>query len=159
MLVVIRFVDTEKNPRVLIIDVFSQSGVSLWLRPFTMLSGSPSLSTSPCLHSSLHPLLPSSPCWLGPSVAPAWIAARPRSSCHCCAACAGHPPAWWDAARPVIRPGHPLCTLPGRPPGWAAEECGSRRAPDTGQGKGGWRQKRVHSSFHNVICHCCRNNK
>lgn len=85
---------------------------------------------SSCLYSSLRPVLPSSPCWLGPSVAPAWIAARPRSSCHCCAACAVRPPAWWGAARPEIRPGPRLCTLPGPPTGWAGEESGSR-APGT----------------------------
>lgn len=85
---------------------------------------------SSCLYSSLRPVLPSSPCWLGPSVAPAWIAARPRSSCHCCAACAVRPPAWWGAARPEIRLGPLLCTLPGPPTGWAGEESGSR-APGT----------------------------
>lgn len=82
------------------------------------------------LHSSLKPVLPSSPCWLGPSVAPAWIAARPRSSCHCCAACAARPPAWWGAARPEIRLGPLPCTLPGPLTGWAGEESGSR-APGT----------------------------
>lgn len=81
---------------------------------------------SSCLYSSLRPVPPSSPCWLGPSVAPAWIAARPRSSCHCCAACAVRPPAWWGAARPEIRPGPLLCTLPGPPTGWAGEESDSR---------------------------------
>lgn len=85
---------------------------------------------SSCLYSSLRPVLPCSPCWLGPSVAPAWIAARPRSSCHCCAVCAVRPPAWWGAARPEIRPGPLLCTLPGPPTGWAGEESDSR-APGT----------------------------
>lgn len=97
-------------------------------------------------HSTIHPPTcpPSSPCWLGPSVAPAWNAARRRSSCHCCAACAGRPPAWWGAARPEIRPGPPPCTPPGPPMGWAVEECGSLRAPGTEQcgSQGGERQRK-----------------
>lgn len=77
------------------------------------------------------PQLPSSPCWLGPSVAPTWIVARPRSSCHCCAVGAARPPAWWGAARPEILPGPLPCTLPGPLTGWAGGACGFRRAPET----------------------------
>lgn len=118
------------------------------------------LSLPPFIHPSIHPLLPSSPCWLGPSVAPAWIAARPQSSCHCCAACAGRPPAWWGAARPEIHPGPPPCTLLGRPLGWAGEECGSRRAPGTEPGEkgGGGGVGRVEGSKRGFIHHfimCC----
>lgn len=127
----------------------SVSQLYLWLRPFIILS------PTPCLHSSLHPVLPSSPCWLGPSVAPAWIAARPRSSCHCCAACAGRPPAWWGAARPEIRPGPPPCTLPGPPTGWAGEECGSHRAPGTERGEGIGGVERSKTGFIHHFITCC----
>lgn len=118
--------------------VFKQPGLHLWLWPFIIHSWSPSLSPSSHLHSSLHPLLPSSPCWLEPSVAPAWIAARPQSSCHCCAACAGRPPASWGAARPEIHLGPLLCTLPGLPTGWAGEECDFLRAPGAKQVWADW---------------------
>lgn len=128
--------------------------ISLW--PFIILPLSPPLSLPPCFHSSLHPLLPSSPCWLEPSVVPAWIAARPQSSCHCCAACAGRPPAWWGAARPEIRPGPPPCTLPGPPMGWAGEECGSRRAPGTewvGGKIGGVEGSKRGFIHHSIMCY------
>lgn len=94
----------------------------------------------PYLHSYFHalhsspPQFPSSPCWLGPSVAPTWIAARPRSSCHCCAVGAVRLPAWLGAARPEILPGPLPCTLPGPPTGWAGGGCGFRRAPGTQTG-------------------------
>lgn len=102
---------------------------ALWHR--TIHNTAPSIPVTP----SLPPFIPSnlslspSPCWLGPSAAPAWIAARPQSSCHCCAACAGRLPAWWDAARPEIRLGPLPCMLPGQLTGWAGEECGFQQAP------------------------------
>lgn len=128
--------------------------IFLWSFIILPLSPTPLYSLS-CLHSSLHPLLPSSPCWLGPSVVPAWIAARRQSSCHCCAACAGRPPAWWGAARPEIHPGPPLCTLPGQLMGWAGEECGSHRAPGTEQvgGEiGGMEESKKRLIHHFIMC-------
>lgn len=110
--------------------------------------------TPPHLPPFIPPSSPS-PCWLVPSVAPAWIAARPRSSCHCCAVCAGRPPAWWGAARPEIRPGSPPCTPPGLRTGWAGAECGSRRAPGTeGEeiGRGGRKEARGGFIHHLVMC-------